>query len=264
MLTLLSQWDRDRLIAVCSDWTARLSEGESEEILRDAVRAFYDWQESQSDKDGMIEVEPGLGLLSVLQPKQRKPISELKPWQCAGFFVNDALDLALHLWCHDEAHFAALLKKHLYLDVFALLATASKRSTSEYSFSTSSLVQVATMISRGFRAKAESYEKMLVKAAPVAAKAQRMTRNLSPEGRALGREQQKQKALAKRGAIRKAAVDYYHGKLREGHSPSKDDALDFLVNRGIGKRSVIEKIIRGAKDEAIQLLAQNPPSTRNR
>jgi hypothetical protein len=101
---------REQFIGIARDRIAHLDGDEKATSLKLITDALEMWKRQQADADGMIEIDPlivgllGMATLSADREvklgeiaggntKRRFAVSDLKPWECAGFGVNCDADL---------------------------------------------------------------------------------------------------------------------------------------------------------------------------
>jgi len=116
--------ERDQLTAPCDYWANRLTDDQVLVIASGILDAFDAWKSRLVDEQGFLRTAPGINLLSLQDTALE--IAEAKPWQCAGPFVRNEIDLALSLWRDEDPHLNALIDEHGLGETFSVVGLWSK------------------------------------------------------------------------------------------------------------------------------------------
>lgn len=146
---------RDEALVASWHYFGQLGELQQFEIIDQLERVFAQWLESKTDPDGTVMAwdmsGSGLGLLQGWQRTQtRRPASEVKPWEVAGEYDRNRIDLGFHLLGQSFAPFNELLLKHGIAEVFSIAALL-ERETKDFH----SLINVNALLVRSLAAEVQ-------------------------------------------------------------------------------------------------------------
>ena len=127
MFSLMLDHERDSLIAPCHRWVDRLSD----ETYRQPSE-ILDVFRGGSYVKPMLRSRQGCQRRGWTAPRPLTetllPHGDVEPWQCAGPFVHNDIDLAFKLWLENDTDFTALLERHWLHDVFSVVGLWSIRT----------------------------------------------------------------------------------------------------------------------------------------
>jgi hypothetical protein len=138
----LTDYDRQQLLEPCRYWTKHLRDDDVLVICCQILDAFDDWKLRQADTLGMITralfptgLLGAVGWTSAEMSSGRvklEHIDSLEPWQCAGPFIHDDIDLAFKLWLNQDTAFALPLQRfglERVLSAIGLWSTGAEQSS---------------------------------------------------------------------------------------------------------------------------------------
>lgn len=250
----LQDHERDSLIAPCRRWTDHLSDDENKALIAAILDAFEKWQLRQADANGRVKiVSGGTGLLSLPITETLVPLGDVEPWQCAGPFVRNDIDLAFKLWLDDDPDFAALLAAHRMSNVFAIVGLWSARTAAP-----DSLIRLSGLLVKVLIEEVNEWRRLVRSANDESnADKQRANANLA-RAREVASQEKTRKGDELRQSLRSAAFKYWCAQ------PLADKAtvIDYLIKARIGHRSpkTIGRLIAGVKSEVKEHLKTVKPN----
>ena len=252
----LQDHERASLSAPCHRWVDHLSDDETKALPTAIWDAFKNWQLRQADPQGRVKVVNGwTGLLSLPMTEALVPHGDVEPWQCAGPFVKNDIDLAFKLWLEDDPDFVALNKVCSLYEVFSIIGLWSARTAAPDSLIRLNGFLVGALIDeldRHSRFGKHLFEKLNDKT-------QREKANLA-KGRLIAQQDKKRKGDELHQSLRTAAFDY----LLARPPANNDELIPFLRDHRFQslKASTIARLIAGVRQEVkLRLKSATGPRT---
>lgn len=234
----LQDYERTGLVACCHRWSASLPDNEQNALVAAILDVFYKWKRRQADAKGLVKIVSGGGLLSYPMTDSLVPVGDLEPWQCAGPFVKNDIDLAFKLWVENDQDFAHLLRSHPLAQVLSIIGLYSSREAAPASLINLNGFLVRELVYEALRSDAELNTKNLKKHESIS------------KARAASKEIRTSKATELHRSIRAAAIDY----LIARPTATNGELIPFLREHGFEKYkpTTIERLIAGVHGEVSQ------------
>lgn len=250
MISILSDIDRNDLLAIATRFADRVKPMERDLILEAYELGAQMWLLQQADADGTVLTNQ-TGLLT--EPK-RVPATEVKPWECAGLFNQSELGLAVHLWLTGDPRITILINHFGVPAVMAVLATRYRADADD-----GSVITIHTLLVSALAAEAEFWENTCLKHLPLVEKARKAdaARRLGPK---VAAELRTRAAKEQDERLRRMAVEHQIGIYRDRRAyPPIHETVAYLQTRFNLTHETIKKKIRGVRTEAIRLVASKVP-----
>lgn len=248
----LQDHERDSLSAPCRRWVDHLSDDEKKALTTAICDAFEKWQLRQADAKGRVKiVGGGTGLLNLPITETLVPHGDVEPWQCAGPFVKNDIDLAFKLWLDDDPDFAAVLASHRLGKVFAIIGLWSSRTAA-----TDSLIRLNGFLVEMLVEELYEYRQRARSSNEEIDAGKRRTKANLAKARDVARQEKTRKATELRQSLRTAAFDYWCAHPLA----SKKVVIAFLRKNGFDHReaSTIARLIAGVYGEVKEKLKSSP------
>ena len=248
----LQDQERDSLSAPCHRWVDHLSDDEKKALTTAIWDAFQKWQLRQADAKGRVRiVSGGTGLLNLAITETLVPHGDVEPWQCAGPFVKNDIDLAFKLWLDDDPDFAAVLASHRLGNVFAIIGLWSARTAA-----TDSLIRINGLLVGMLIDDVNEYWRLALSFnEEINAGKGRRKANLA-KARDAARREKTRKGAELRQSLRTAAFDYWCAHPLT----DQDGVIAFLRKSGFEHRTAktIARLIAGVHGEVKKKLKSSP------
>jgi hypothetical protein len=175
------------------------------------------------------------------------PRGDVEPWQCAGPFVKNDIDLAFKLWLDDDPDFAALLASHRWGNVFAIIGLWSARTAA-----TDSLIRINGLLVKMLVREVNEYLRLARYFNDELNTKERLKKESIAKARAKGNEDRSDRADELHQSLRTAAFDY----LLAQPLATNDELIPFLRDHGFQslEASTIARLIAGVRREVKQRL----------